>query len=253
MTDIKDFSKKVTEARIEIPFDRKDLPNVYDLQAEITDHPIVKDQMGALRYKQTDFDDHDYNALQVDYTHGKITRDEIMQLYRNTGWSLFGFDEVFGVELEVIQLEKSNTRPIEEVLVAWDDAACDNLADCFKSSADELATGGIASLDEVIELLRIAEHFQREKQTTSKFVAPTGFKRGDLVRLIVDFDEPLVNEEGDDIIINKGAVGVVVTVDSPDSEQPITVAWTNLNTINQCNLDEIELYNLNDDFPIDAS
>lgn len=249
MTDPKEYGSKPTEERIETPFDKKDIPVLYHMQAEITDHPIIMDQFGVLRYKTTDTETYDWNQLAVDYQRFDLERDDFMQLYRATGSSLQLFDEVFGIELELIQLEKAHTRPIEDVLKDWDDAVCEDWPSCFELLASDLATGGTASIDEAIELLRIAAHLQREQKTEVK--PERKFKRGNVVQLVKDLGDYLITEEGDNILVEPGALGMILTVDDSD-DQPNTVAWINLNTINQCDDDELELYDINKDFPIDG-
>lgn len=88
-----------------VPHDQ--VPEWAERQVSITDHSIVKDEEGTLRYQENtlitwlhDIYHIDMNNLWVAYRRKVFTRDEFMQFYRDIGYSLSGFEEVWGDALD---------------------------------------------------------------------------------------------------------------------------------------------------------
>lgn len=141
-----------------IAIDSKDLDEVWQFQASLSDHPIVRFPDGHLRYKKTIFDDRrDMNELWREYSQGKHTRDWMMQYYRDIGYSLGGYEEVWGGELNAMQRQLAFSRPIEEIQNGQ--TASDLWEACITAAKDLAFTDEISIEDEkiipLIELLRL--------------------------------------------------------------------------------------------------
>ena len=85
-----------------------EMPEWARFQASLTDHPVVMDKHGVLRYKASPIHgwlcDHiDLNEMSVAYQQGAFGRDEFMQFYRDIGYSLGGFEEIWGEELDEME------------------------------------------------------------------------------------------------------------------------------------------------------
>lgn len=92
--------------------DKDELPASLQFSASLTDHRIVEDEHGVYRYEKNKLIDWlfqtgkvDLNAMRVAYCHGAFSREEYMQFYRDMGYSLTGFEEVFDGELDQIMQE----------------------------------------------------------------------------------------------------------------------------------------------------
>lgn len=82
------------------------LPEWAQFQAKLSTHPIIRDKNGVIRYQANrlvkwlfDSGNLDLNAMRVAYIYGAFSKEEYMQFYRDLGYSLSGFEEVFSEEL----------------------------------------------------------------------------------------------------------------------------------------------------------
>lgn len=89
---------------------REQLPEWAQFQAKITTHPIIQDKDGVFRYQSNRLvrwlfgtGNLDLNAMRVAYFHSAFSKEEYMQFYRDLGYSLSGFDEVFSEELSEME------------------------------------------------------------------------------------------------------------------------------------------------------
>ena len=94
--------------RIETPVSREEIPETVRFSATLTDHPIIQDEQGVLRYKQNPLvcwlSGHiDLNEMWRSYGQGTWSREAFMQFYRDIGYSLSGFEEVWGDELDALE------------------------------------------------------------------------------------------------------------------------------------------------------
>lgn len=145
----------------ELPVNKNELPEHFQFQASLSDHPIVLVKGGErlgehYRYKQTIENKYeiDLNELWREYHAGKYTREWMMQYYRDIGYSLNGYDEVWGAVLEDMQLHIAASAPIDELKARWVNV---NLADeCMKAVTDLVDENedGISSV-RLVELLRL--------------------------------------------------------------------------------------------------
>lgn len=142
----------------EVVIPKSELPEYYQFQASLSDHPIIKTENGVIRYEKMHKVDDDINQMWVDYHQGRYTREWMMQYYRDIGYSLDGYEDVWGGEMEKMQLSIALTRPIEEVKEAWKDI---DLIKAFENAAWDLTQESITSLDEAVELLRLAADITR--------------------------------------------------------------------------------------------
>ena len=87
-----------------VPRDDKILQEEYfDLMEMVQDHEVIEDKAGTYRWKPNKLMEHLYenhpnqmNSLVRDYHNGKFTTEEFMRFYRDTGYSLSGYEEVWG-------------------------------------------------------------------------------------------------------------------------------------------------------------
>lgn len=94
--------------RIETPVSREEIPETVRFSALLTDHPIIRDEAGVLRYKRNPLvcwlQEHiDLNEMWKAYGQGTWSREAFMQFYRDIGYSLSGFEEVWGEELDALE------------------------------------------------------------------------------------------------------------------------------------------------------
>lgn len=145
---------------------RDELPDWCKFQASLSDHPIVLVEGGErlgqhYRYKQTLPDEHaDLNEMWRDYRAGKRTREWMMQYYRDIGYSLNGYEEIWGGELNAMQRKIAFERPIEEMADDWQTL---NLADYCIELAKTLSETDDLDIESdeviaIISMLRIAAH-----------------------------------------------------------------------------------------------
>jgi hypothetical protein len=86
-----------------------ELPDWAQFQASLTTHTIVRDEQGILRYAINPLvrwlEDHvSLNDMWIAYRRtGAWTREQFMQFYRDIGYSLNGFEEIWGEELEEME------------------------------------------------------------------------------------------------------------------------------------------------------
>jgi hypothetical protein len=84
---------------------QSELPDWAQFQASLTTHPIVLDEQGVLRYVTNPLvrwleDRVSLNDMWIVYRRkGAWTREQFMQFYRDIGYSLSGFEEIWGEEL----------------------------------------------------------------------------------------------------------------------------------------------------------
>src|SRR6266568_5737969 len=90
---------------------REDVPEWAQFQVSLTKHPIVRDQDGVLRYQINPLiwwiwatKKVDINEMWLLYANGMWSRDVFMQFYRDMGYSLSGFEEVWSDALERMEL-----------------------------------------------------------------------------------------------------------------------------------------------------
>ena len=89
---------------------REELPVWAQFQASLSEHPIIRDEYGMFRYQLNPLTswllDHvDLNEMCRLYQLGLWSRDVFMQFYRDIGYSLSGFEDVWGEELEEMDNE----------------------------------------------------------------------------------------------------------------------------------------------------
>lgn len=141
--------------------------------ASLTSHPIIEDTNGTYRFEQRDFNHfHDINTMSVKYQRGHLDRDEFMQFYRDIGYSLGGFWEIWGTELDIIQREQTLSEPIEKI----EEEIYDNgdVSEQFLDMAQRLTTYNseydtMPDLNEVVKLLRFAELIYRQYTDEKKY------------------------------------------------------------------------------------
>lgn len=105
------------------PVSKDEIPEHFRFSATLTDHPIVRDADGTLRYQQNPLirwlcDEIDLNRMWVEYRrHHTWTQEQFMQFYRDIGYSLSGFEEIWGEaldEMEGIESEDDDEEEEEE-------------------------------------------------------------------------------------------------------------------------------------------
>jgi len=95
-----------------------EIPEWAQFQASLSLNPVYLDD-GILRYEAKTIarwiGDHvDLNEMWTAYRNGAFSRDEFMQFYRDIGYSLGGFEEVWGEELE--GMEATGVDALNELL-----------------------------------------------------------------------------------------------------------------------------------------
>jgi hypothetical protein len=96
---------------------REDVPGIWQFQVSLTDHPVSRDEQGVLRYEKNPLtcwleERINLNEMWQAYRRGRLrirtgwTRDQFMQFYREIGYSLQGFEEVWIDELEEMEQEQ---------------------------------------------------------------------------------------------------------------------------------------------------
>lgn len=134
--------------------------------ASLTNHPIIEDMQGTYRFMQRDFYHfHDMNQLAIQYHHGEIERDKFMQFYRDIGYSLSGYWDVWGEELDMIARQQAMEEPIEEIEEEIYDTG--DVVEQYLIAATELAEynpdeDSLPDLEHVIKLLRLAAYLYKE-------------------------------------------------------------------------------------------
>lgn len=81
------------------------IPERFQFTVNLTDHPIVKDPEGVLRFQESPIvkwlrDQVSVNDMWRECGRGTFSTDELMQFYRDIGYSLGGFEEVWGEILD---------------------------------------------------------------------------------------------------------------------------------------------------------
>lgn len=97
----------------ELPVKIEDIPKHLQFAASLTDHPIILDGSGIYRYQARPiilwlWQQIDLNmmwAVFSPYLNEPKVRDDLMQFYRDIGYSLHGFEEVFAEELDKMEEE----------------------------------------------------------------------------------------------------------------------------------------------------
>lgn len=92
------------------PIDVSDLPKHLQFAAGLTSHPIVVDDNGVYRYKANGVTNWlyenkciDLNKVWLAYGRCMFSLEDFMQFYRDLGYSLGGFEELFAKELDRMQ------------------------------------------------------------------------------------------------------------------------------------------------------
>ena len=136
--------------------DIEKLPDYYQYQASLSKHRIIKTKSGVIRYEKLNYAENlDLNGMWARYQNGELTRDYMMQFYRDIGYSIDGYEDIWGGEMEKMRLNTALTCPIEELLKHWHGIdfvkACEN-------AAWDLTQESTTSIDEAVELLRLAAY-----------------------------------------------------------------------------------------------
>jgi hypothetical protein len=110
--DADDLPQRRVAMRSQRFISKEEIPEWAQLQTSLSTHLIIEDEHGIYRYEQNklvnwlwESGNLDLNAMRVAYVHGAFSRDEYMQFYRDMGYSLSGFEEVFDDELNAIEEE----------------------------------------------------------------------------------------------------------------------------------------------------
>jgi len=88
-----------------------EVPDWAKFQVGLTDHPIERDE-NVLRYVAKPLmrwlcDTVGLNQMWAAYQHGKFSQAEFMQFYRDIGYSLSGYEEIWAEALNRIMLERT--------------------------------------------------------------------------------------------------------------------------------------------------
>lgn len=84
------------------------IPDWAQFQVSLSDHPVITDPDGILRYQAkpiTRWLRHQVNltTMQGAYNAGYFSRQQFMQFYREIGYSLTGFQEIWGEVLDEME------------------------------------------------------------------------------------------------------------------------------------------------------
>ena len=104
--------------------DISEIPRMYHDLLLLSDHPVIKDDQGILRYKTNNLTNFlhdnckfDLNKIWFQYRNfGSWTEDEFMQFYRDIGISLCGFCDIWGEAIDEklgIKRDEETGREIE--------------------------------------------------------------------------------------------------------------------------------------------
>lgn len=94
--------------------ERKDIPEHYQFSVSLTSHPVVEDKHGVLRYQKNPLiaylqEQADLNEMWIIYRkYHTWTQEQFMQFYRDIGYSLHGFEEIWGEALDEMEGNKGN-------------------------------------------------------------------------------------------------------------------------------------------------
>jgi hypothetical protein len=80
----------------------------YRRQVELTDYPIIEDRDGVYRYEEKPItrwlcSQVNLNQMAIAYQGGQFSTAEFMQFYREIGYSLCGFEEIWGDEMDEME------------------------------------------------------------------------------------------------------------------------------------------------------
>ncbi len=140
---------------------REELPEWCQFQASLSDHPIILAEEGShhFRYLKTiDYEGYDLNKMAVQYARGELSREYMMQFYRDIGYSLGGYEEVWGDELSEMQRQQAYDEPIDTLLAKWEGK---DIVPILEEIAEVLIPiDGIEQVDlcDVIKIIRITAH-----------------------------------------------------------------------------------------------
>ena len=95
------------------------IPVWAQFQVSLSNHPIITDPDGTLRYEAKPLmrwlcDQTDLNTMWRAYDLNRFSRQEFMQFYRDIGYTLVGFEEIWGEamnEMECNEMPARNTPP----------------------------------------------------------------------------------------------------------------------------------------------
>ncbi len=98
------------------PVALSDVPLGFRFTAELGGHPIVRDADGTLRFKANPLvrwlcDQIDLNKMWLAFGQGAFSETAFMQFYRDIGYSLGGFEEVWGETLDKIEAMLGGKKP----------------------------------------------------------------------------------------------------------------------------------------------
>lgn len=105
--------------RRETPVALDDVPSEFRFTAELGGHPIVKDADGTLWFKSRPLvrwlcDQIDLNKMWLACGQGAFSENALMQFYRDIGYSLGGFEEIWGEVLDAIEARIGGKSPSAE-------------------------------------------------------------------------------------------------------------------------------------------
>lgn len=91
------------------------IPDWAQFQVSLSDHPVITDPDGILRYKAKPLarwlcSQTTHQALWDAYEQNQFSRNELMQFGRDIGYSLTGFQELWG---EVLDEMENQDTPLE--------------------------------------------------------------------------------------------------------------------------------------------
>ena len=150
-----------------MPQEKREITNLNEIKddssrwlARLSEHPIIEDINGTIRFRETKNSlDYDLNHLAYEYHNGRISRKDHMQFYRDIGYSLSGYWDIFHNELDMIAREQIMKAPIDMIEEEIYDNG--NVVQQFKDMAKEIAeydeeNDSLPDLEQVIKLLRFA-------------------------------------------------------------------------------------------------
>ena len=114
----KEAERKAREEMKEEIVGLEGIPEEYHFAVKLTDHPIIRDSHGTLRYKAKPImrwlaDNVSLNDMAYAHSDGVFDRDSFMQFYRDMGYSLSGFEEIWSTVLDEMEFGKEEEESNE--------------------------------------------------------------------------------------------------------------------------------------------
>ena len=140
--------------------------------AGLSEHPIIEDVNGTIRFRETKNSlDYDLNHLAYEYHNGRISRKGHMQFYRDIGYSLSGYWDIFYNEFDMIAREQAMKTPIDIIEEEIYDTG--NVVKQFEDMAKEIAEYDgendlLPNLEQAIKLLRFAGRIYEAYEEANK-------------------------------------------------------------------------------------